>query len=820
MSCSEVNHQKLSTPIRISLFLLSTATLIFEINLTRIFSVSQFYHFAFMIVSLALFGFGASGSILSIFPNFGRRNPRRSLAYLSLGASFCIIGAYLLTNWVPFDSFSIAWDRRQIGILFLHYIALATPFFFCGTAVGLLLDAYSSIAGQIYAINLIGSAVGCAGALWATALFGGEGTVVLSASVAALGSLIVGLYPRQWKRVFIAKNFFATVMLLMGSVYLVTRIVGAGTYSFLNLNLSPYKSLSYALQYPDSKIISQDWNPFSRVDVVRSTMIRSLPGLSYRYINPPPPEDGLFVDGDDLNPIIIPGSDLSFTKFLPSAVVYHLRPNADTLILNSRGGLDVLVAQNEGGGRVTAVEANELIVSAASYIYQNNSVKVVLEGERSYLRRSDDRYDVIIFTLTNTYHPVRSGAYSLMEDYRYTIEAYEDSLERLKPEGILVITRWLQVPPSEWLRAFVTAVTALEEIGLDPAARIVAYRTYNIGTLLVKVSPFTQNELSHIRKFASERSYDIVFSPDIQPEEVNLYNILLEPMYYDAFSVFTSDTSRENWLSSYPFDVSPPTDNHPFYSHFFKWSQVGQVFAEFGKTWQPFGGAGYFVIIVLLAVAIVMAVALILLPIFLSQRRSRKESPFQKSRKRLTFAVFLYFGLIGLGFLLIEIPLIQKYILYLGQPAYSMSVVLFSILFFSGLGSQHSQKISHRASLILLCLISLSIPVILPGIFNITLGFPIFGRVAISILSIAPIGFLMGIPFPKGIQLLEGTNIDLIPWVWGVNGATSVVSSILAAFLALSFGFNWVIVAGGMFYFGAFTTIKTIKAGQAPQIHQ
>lgn len=816
---------------RLSLFLLSAATLIFEINLTRLFAVAQFYHFAFMIVSLALLGFGASGTALSLFPQWAGRKPGESLGRLSLACALCMLGSYLLINLLPFDSFSLAWDRRQVAILALHYAALASPFFFSGLAVGLLLTASPQTAGQTYSVNLLGSALGCAIALAAPLWVGGEGVVTLSSGLAALAGIASANFaaeresdPRLFAPIRVIREIrkirdFKPILLVTFLICLSdlgARALGWPALPFLELRLSPYKSLSYALQYPKAEIVFQQWNAFSRVDVVQSRGVRSLPGLSYRYLHPPPPEQGLLVDADDLSPIILPEAGADFAAYLPAAAAFQLRPEAEALILEPRGGLDVVTALALGARRVTAVEANPLIVEAAGHIYGDPRVRAVIDSDRSYIRRSEEEYDVVILSLAGSYHPIRSGAYSLAEDYRYTVESFQDALARLKPDGIFVVTRWLQMPPSEELRAFALAVTALEGMGLDPAERIAAFRGYNTATLLVKTQPFTAAELDSIRAFAAGRAFDLIYAPGLRPEETNRYNIQPEPVYYRAFTGLLAADSRAGWYAAYPFDVAPPTDDHPFFGHFFKWSQAGQVLAELGKTWQPFGGAGYFVLLALLALALVMASGLILLPAAVIRNPKPREAPPASAGGVGLRSTLIYFGLIGLAFLLVEIPLIQKFILYLGQPAYAVTAVLFTLLLFSGIGSQFSGRVSHRSALLILAALVLSLPWLLSLIFSLTLGSPLAGRLGVTALLLAPPGFLMGIPFPAGIVWLTSRAENAsrspaesmaVPWAWAVNGAASVVSSAIAALLALSFGFGWVLIVGAICYAGAWVTV-------------
>jgi hypothetical protein len=810
--------------ILLSLFLLSAATLVFEINLTRLFSIAQFYHFAFMIVSIALLGVGASGTALTIFPPLQHGKPEQRLSQLGFATGLSILIAFLLMNWLPFDSFSIAWDRRQVWILILHYLALAAPFFFSGMALGFLLNAFHQSAGTIYAVNLLGSAIGCILALIAPAYIGGEGMVTLSVVLASLaGICCFRSYHFQHPLVLAVSALFILSLLDIG-----LRFNGTSPFTFLELRISPYKSLSYALQYPDAQVIRREWNAFSRVDVVRSGGIHSLPGLSYRYLQPLPSLDGLLVDGDDLSPALQSSTDTAFVKYLPNAIAFHLRPQANALILEPRGGLDVVTALALSSGQITATEINPLIIEAVP-VYEDARVQVKVESDRSYLHRTQTRYDVIVLCLASSFHPVRAGAYTLAEDYRYTVEAFQDALAHLNSGGLFAATRWLQDPPSEDLRLFALAVTALEENHADPHSQIVAFRGFNTATILLKNDKFNADELSSIRAFLAERAFDLTYAPDVQLEETNRYNILSESKYYRAYLSLLNSMPRETFYDKYPYDVRPPTDDRPFFGHYFKWTQAPQIIAEFGRTWQPFGGAGYFVIVALLLLAIVLAATVILLPIALRKRAHQNTaSPF-------SFRNLFYFGAVGFAFLFVEIPLIQRFILYLGNPAYAFITVLFSLLFFSGLGSRWNERILLRLSLGILIILILVAPVLLSRLFALTLGLPLTIRLGMAVIMVAPLGFLMGIPFPAGIRSVKRwrttsaalsdpsknqdneAHDESIPWIWAVNGAASVVASVLSALLALTFGFSWVLRLGALCYAGAWLTARTWAPSPAVQ---
>jgi hypothetical protein len=796
--------------IWLSLFLLSAATLAFEINLTRLFSVAQFYHFAFMIVSIALLGFGLSGTALAIFPGFQRGEPAQSLGWLSLATGLSILGAYLLTNWLPFDSYSLLVDNRQVFILVLHYLVLAMPFFFSGMALGILLSKYPEQAGATYAINLLGSAFGCVIALLAPVLVGGEGMVTLSAMLAGISAICATRLQPIKNPLSLAAISLLMITLLDLSLRLATP---AGLPAF-DLHISPYKSLSYALQYPGSRVMNSRWNAFSRLDIIQSPGIHSVPGLSYRYLEPLPQLDGLLVDGDDLNPVIQNTTDPSFTAYLPSAVAFQFHPLANTLVLEPRGGLDVLAAFHNSAGRVTAVESNPLVTRAAP-IYADQRLFLHQESGRSFLERSNEKFDVILLSLISSFHPVQSGAYTLGEDYRYTLESFTEMLKHLTPDGSLVATRWLQDPPSEDLRLFALAVEAIKTSGGDPAQQIVAFRGYNTGTILIKNSPLSPADLATIREFTTSRAYDLTYVPGIQEHETNQYNILPDSIYYHTYLSLLETLPSQSFFDSYAYDVRPPTDDHPFFGHYFKWSQTPQVLSSFGKAWLPFGGGGYFVILALLLLAILLAGVLILLPVgvwMLGRRNQQQTSPFK-------FAYFLYFGLLGFAFLFVEIPLLQRFILYLGHPAYAVTAVLFALLLFSGLGSRFCDRIPLGFSLAVLSLLVMCMPMLLPHLFEWTLGLPLAVRLGVTVITLAPLGFLMGIPFPGGIQRLvdrQSQNLTTagefaprsdIPWIWAVNGAASVVSPIMAALLALTYSFSTVLWLGALFYAAALLTV-------------
>ena len=801
---------------KMGLIIVSAAGLCFQINLTRLYSVLHFYHFAFMVVSIALLGFGASGTFLAVFRNGNDKPLGNRLAWMAIGTSVSMLGSYLLINLMPFDSFSMAVDRKQILILMLHYAALALPFFFSGMIVSLLLSRQTQSGGRVYAINLMGSALGCLAAVLAPNFMGGEGTAALSSALAGLAALAFLLGSQSNPKRKSVQNVVGIMVIFSTLVFSVLDIglrIGAnGGLEIMKLNISPYKGISYAMQNPEAEIISNKWNAISRVDVVHSPSLHSIPGLSYRYLEPLPPINGLYVDGDNLSALMTAQSDIDFAGYLPAAIAFYLRPDAQTLILGSRGGMDVLSALALDARHVTAVEENMLLIEAAVDIYNLPDVELAVSSGRSYLQSTNNRFDVIQLSLTNSYHPVNSGAYSLGEDYRYTLESFSDMLDCLEQNGLLVVTRWLQEQPSEWLRTFTMAVSTLEARGEDPQKQIVALRGYNTGTLLVKNGTFNSKELMLIRAFLDEKAFDLVFAPDIQLEEINRRNILPEEVYYKAFADVIGNKQRDVFYEQYVYDVRPPVDDHPFFGHYFKWSQIGGIWRSLGTTWQPFGGAGFLVILAIFGLAVILAGVMIILPAVV--RNETKNPPIKGTTR-----ILIYFGLIGLAFLLVEMPMIQQFILYLDHPTYAMAVVLFSLLLFSGFGSRWGSKILSISTALLILLAFLTGWLfLLPALLRATLGLPLAARISISIISIAPIGFLMGIPFPAGLEWMreyipfdeKNHSEGMVAWLWAVNGSTSVIASILSSLLSLSFGFNRTLAVGIICYLGAWIMVSDL----------
>ncbi len=854
---------------------LAGATLLLETSLTRLLAVAQFYHFAFLVVSLALLGFGASGSLLGLVPALGRTSLPRLLAWCGVAFAFSTLVAYAVVNLLPFDSYSIAWDRRQIALFVLYYLALTLPFLAAGVGIGAALAGSRGESHRVYAANLLGSAAGVLLAPVMLALAGVPGAVLASGLIALLPALVEN--QKYWNRGFswvLARRSqpadpkagyrtasspeLRTVVFNAGRyaflLFSITVLVGLVLLSVLNLSgrgvvgltLSPYKGLVYAQRYPGARALFGQWNAISRVDVLADAGTRLLPGLSYTYAGPAPRQLGLSVDGDSMMPAPLEGpAAFQAASFLPEAVVFQLRPAAHVLILEPGGGLAVIQALAGGAGQVVAVTGNPLVrravarATAVADPYALPGVTVVTEPARARLARDPASYDIAFLPLTDSYRPVASGAYSLAETYNLTVEGLSAALARLAPGGILVVTRWLQTPPSEDLRLIAALVEASARRGVSaPADTLVAYRGIQTITALVNPGGWTADELAAARGFTAARRYDLVWAPDIRPDEVNRFNRMPAASHYEAVTGLLAAGDRAAFYRGWPYAVEPPTDDRPFFFHFFRWSQTPQVLATLGRTWQPFGGSGYLVLFALLALVLVLSGALIVLPLALrggsarrptekSSNRSRGFSRFPAVRVRPAdpkggyraasiteyavlpprerLRVFSYFGLLGVAFLFVEIPLIQRWLLVMGHATYAFTLVVLVVLLGSSLGSTWARAawLPRRGALAALAGLALLTAVAGRPLADAALGWPTAARVAAAAVSLAPLAVLMGLPFPLGLAWLEACAPGWTPWAWAVNGCASVVASVLAAILALSLGFTAVICLGAGAYAAA-----------------
>ena len=768
----------------------------------RLFSIIQWHHFAYMMISLALLGYGVSGAFLMLL-----QRPllqRFASSYIINLALFgiCSVGCFLLAQHIPFNAEEVLWDPRQTVWLLCTYLLLAVPFFFAANAIGLALIYYRARLSRIYAADLLGAGLGSIAIL--ALLFAVQPIQALTVlGLLGISAALVGAWELQQRPVV------AWLLLPLAAALL---LIPAG---WNTLEMSPYKGLSQTLLIKDSRVIAQRSSPLGLLSVVESPTfpLRHAPGLSLNATTEPPAQLGVFTDGDGLSVINRYSGDpqtLAHLDQLTSALPYHLRPVKRGLILGAGGGTDVLQARYHHVPHIDAVELNPQfarLVSTdyadfAGHLYQAPGVTLHIAEARRFVAGSPGDYDLIQVSLLDSFSASASGQYALSENHLYTTEALTEFMQKLAVGGFVSITRWIKLPPRDTLKLFATGIEALRTSGVsDPGQQLILIRGWQTSTLLIKNGAINTADIERMREFCAARSFDLAWYPGITREQSNHFNRLRDAWFYDAARALLGE-QHEQFLDDYKFNLHPASDDQPYFFHFFKWRTLAEVLQLRERGGAPLTDASYLVLVATLVQAVIASLLLILLPIWLYQRRG---SPTKHGVGRSRVAG--YFFILGLAFLFIEIAFIQKFLLFLHHPLYAIAVVLSSFLIFSGLGSAWLERVSPggrdrllRQAVAGIVVFGTLYLLILGPLLNQLAMLPDTLRILVSVVLIAPLAFFMGMPFPLGLGRLADYAPGLIPWAWAINGCASVISAVLATLLAIHLGFTTVIVMALLLY--------------------
>jgi spermidine synthase len=788
-------------PLLAAVSLLSAAAIAYEILLTRLFAIALWHHFVYMIISLALLGYGASGTFLVFVKH--RLVPRLGVSFAVFAALFGVtaIGCYVLARRLPFNPLEVIWDWRQQLYLAAMYLLLAVPFFAAASAIALSLSAWPGRIGIIYRADLMGAGAGALGIVAAMFALPPEGCLRVIAAM-AFGAAALAIINDGWRRA------------ALGIVVLAVPAALAWPATWLTPTPSPYKGLSLALNVPEARVLAERSGPLGRLSVLESPRVplRVAPGLSLATALAPPEQLGVFTDGEGMSAITHFTGDLAAVGYLDqltTALPYHLLDRPATVVLGAGGGTDVLQALYHRASRIDAVELNAQLVELvrhdfgdfAGHIYEHPGVTVHVAEARSFVEASHARWELIHLALLDSFATSAAGVQALSENPVYTIEALQAYLSHLAPGGMLAITRWLGNPPRDTLKLFATAIAALEARHVaGPGERLVLLYSWNTGTLLVKNDPFTREQIDVLRDFAGERQFDLAWFPGIRGDDANRYNRMAKPTLYDA-TVALLGPERSTFITNYRFDIRPATDDRPFFFKFFRWSLLPQLATLHSQAAFVFVDAGYLVVVLALLQAAAAAAVLILLPLVWLRRAEQTAAPPGRMR------VALYFLLIGFAFLFVEIAFIERFCLFLGHPLSAIAVTLAGFLVSAGLGSGVSKRAAARwpqraIVLAVAAIVALGVAyaALLPLVFGGLMGWPLTAKSAVAIGLIAPLGFAMGLPFPLGLSHVAESAPALLPWAWGINGCASVVAAVMASLLAIHFGFTAVLaIALGLY---------------------
>jgi hypothetical protein len=795
-------------PPYFSVALVSGAALAYEILLMRLFSIIQWHHFSYMIIGLALLGYGFSGTFVSIFQHWLQARFKHVYLASLLLFGLTSVASFMLAQALPFNAELILWDSRQIVYLLLIFLLLSLPFFFAASAICLAFMQYGGQVSSIYAWDLAGAGLGSLvviGLLFV--VFPQNALLVIG--VLGLVSLLVASVELRMKKL-------KSMLVILGLSTMVLALAAAN----LDLHMSPYKSLPQTLRIGGTEIIEQDSSPFGLISIVDSAAIpfRHAPGLSLGSTEEPLPQLGIFTDGDNMTVITKAAEDPSQLVYLDqvtSALPYHLVDPGSVLIVGAGGGTDILQAlyhstQYHSRPVIDAVELNPRLIDIVGSRYSNfngslfqrDGVNVYAGDVRGFLSRNQKKYDLMQLSLMDAFNASASGLYALNEDYLYTVEALKQYLDHIVPGGYLSLTRWVKIPPRDTLKLFATAIEALSQMGVDnPAERLVLIRSWQTSTLLIRNGAFSAQDIRNIRKFSEARTFDVAFAPGMPPPQ-DSYNQLAETWFQNGTAALLSD-GRDQYIEDYKFDLEPATDDRPYFHHFTKWSSLPEIFRLRDRGGMQLIEWGYVVLVMTLLVAAVLSVILIALPLLVLPRSSTVDNAAVSK-----ISVVLYFLAIGIAFLFMEIAIMQKFILFLHHPLYSFAVTLAAFLVFAGLGSYLSSRLGRhysRYTLLIgsitgIVLLGLTYILILDELFMMLSVIPVLLKILLTILLVAPLALLMGMPFPLALSSLAEHAQALIPWAWGINGCASVISASLATLLAIHIGFSAVILIAILIY--------------------
>jgi hypothetical protein len=749
------------------------ATLILELSLTRIFSVVFYYHLAFLAISIALFGLGAGGVFSYVVAGW-RGNIYFKLGTLAVLNSIAVVFSlvYLLTR--P--------DELNNRTLAVVYFATAMPFFFSGTIVSLAVSEAIKRVDRVYFFDLLGAAAGCLALVPLLNFFGGPNAVLAASVLFSVSAAI-------WY------NMAGTQRGRVGAVSLALAFVVLIVYNGKQHSVD----IRYAKGRPLPKELFVKWNSFSRIALVNDENLT-----------------GLIIDADASTGI--PGFDLDHLDarekfkllYQGPGFPYLLRPAAKTLIIGPGGGWDVSRSISSGSKDVTAVEINPIIANTVMRekfrkmsrdLYFRPEVHIFVEDGRSFVRRSNDKYQVLQATLVDTWASTAAGAFALSENNLYTTDAFRDYLKHLTDDGLMVFTRWGFDPPRESLRLISLAMTALGDLGeREPWKHVMVVRedAKNLAgwgaqdTVVIFRKPVSADDIARARQAISQGQLQLLYMPGAEP--VNPFGQLLR-----------SPDPQKFW-SSYAYDVSPVGDDRPFFFYTVQPGDVWKYVSQIKNAADYKINKAVPLLFDLLGVSLAATLIVLALPPLLLGTRL----PVEKGLR----GFLLYFVCLGAGYIMIQVALIQKFVLFLGHPTYALTVIIFSMLISSGLGSYYSRSLIRgsdrgRLSAVLLAVaatVSVLAFVAAP-ISEFGIGWPLPLKIIATVCLIAPAGFLMGIPFPTGLTHLEARYPQAVRWAWALNAAASVLGSATAIFLAIYIGLRATVLVGAGLYLCALVVV-------------
>jgi hypothetical protein len=767
---------------------LSASTLTYEILLVRVFAIEQFHHFAYMAISIAMLGFGTSGTFLALM----RPGPDRShrwFVWMAVLLPVLLIVSVTLVHRIPLDSVQLLWDPWQWPRLAAVYVLLALPFGAAALAILLAITLEGQRPGWVYGASFLGAGLGAAIAVLVLWWVFPIRALAVPAAVGACGSL--SAVTGEGRRPKLA----ALAALALAAV--------AVAHPLWTLNITPYKGLPQVESFPDARRAAESTSPLGWVVAVEAEAFRHAPGLSLAFVGAFPRQTALFVDAELAGSSSVWDSEgaREILRWLPSAAPYAVGRRNEVLVLGAGGGEEVRSAVANGARRVKAVELNRELARLGGWDAERSSRDVEPEVEwvfgdaRGFVARSPERFDLVTIGASLAFGTSSGGVHALNEDFLHTVEAYSQYLDLLSSDGILAITRWVTVPPRASVRVILTAAEALRRRAPESVAGgLVVMRSWATATVLVKPSGFSDREVEALAAWATERRFDLDWYPGLAAPKPG-YNILEPPVLFEAAVAAVADEGgAADFARSYTFGVEPVDDARPYPHHFLRAGSIREFMSRDRGSWLAFAEWGYVTMFATLAQSIVVAGLLMLVPAL---------ARGGGGGRRQWGSLIGYFAAIGFAYLAAEVAAIQQLSLLLGHPVYAVAAVLTAFLISSGVGSAWSDRLRIDR----LLWVAVAPTALLVGYSAALLSFvhllqpvQLALRAAAGLLVLVPLAFLMGLPFPMGLRSIAGMETEGAAWAWAANGFASVVATPLAALIALEFGSQMLFLSAAVGY--------------------
>ncbi|HKP57713.1 MAG TPA: hypothetical protein VJV78_13370 [Polyangiales bacterium] len=773
---------------------MSGSMLMHQILLTRVCALRLQFHFAFLVISNCLLGFGAAGTVLSIAQDRWRAQPSRWVARSTVAYLVSLIATYAFLIAIPLPENIKASRFDHVLLLSLFNLVGAVPFFFSGLVVGLLLSAHTVQADRLYAVDLLCAGLGCVLCPALLPSVGAGGAFAVSALL-ALSAAVLATRERYGRPVLIG----GALVLAVGLVIVPKLDRWAPV---------PAKSTLGPTAHTPVESRHSVWTANSRIDLTRREgCVEPIFMLGKHQREPLPRECAeIAQDATAATTIINFSQEPAALELLRNSMysaTYRLKQKPKVLIIGVGGGNDAWAAKINGASKIKGIELNWPILDIHRHelhhfsrnLIDDPTVEFVADEGRSALMRESRDYDVVQMTGIDTWTALASGAYVLAENYLYTREAIVSMYERLAPEGIIQLSRFALT--IEALRLVSNVDAALTSLGVADIDRSVVVQTapdYMLS-IMIKKGKFSQAEQASISDFAERSGFELYYLPD-------------RPLK-NWVDVFMRSTDKQRFIDAIPENIAPTEDDQPYFFNFVKWQHPIDSLHHLNDIPMISQGNPFFVGAQLLLSALLSGV-LIIWP--LARRAGLPKAGAGR--------ILVYFSALGLGFISIEISVIQKLTLLLGQPVYSLTVTLASLLVFTGLGSLGLARRVQRgttsawivpvALVVYLALVNLLSPWVVAQLIAESL--PV--RMAATVIVLAPLGLLLGVPFAYGLRVTQSHAPQLTPWAWAINGFMSVVGSILTVVISMNFGFSTVLWLAAVIYVIGFSALNGLPSGE------